>query len=77
MLEAYKQRVLVDFVNNHRNVIMTSQEIADELRSFVSLTADEVTMFMHYNEVLLDFESGDMGWILPPDGVMAIPGKAL
>lgn len=77
MLEAYKQRVLVDFVNNHRNVIMTSQEIADELRSFVSLTADEVTMFMHYNEVLLDFESGDMGWILPPDGVMEIPEKEL
>lgn len=77
MLEAYKQRVLVDFVNNHRNVIMTSQEIADELRSFVSLTADEVTMFMHYNRVLLDFESGDMGWILPPDGVEPVPEEEL
>ena len=77
MLEAYKQRVMVDFVNNHKGAIMTSQEIADELRSFVSLTADEVTMCMHYNEVLLDFEAGDMGWILPPDGVMAVPEKAL
>ena len=73
MLEAYKQRVMVDFVNNNKNAIMTSQEIADELRSFVSLTADEVTRFMHYNGVLLDFEAGEMGWILPPDGVKAIP----
>ena len=36
MLEAYKQRVMVDFVNNHKGAIMTSQDIADELRNFVS-----------------------------------------
>ena len=75
MLEAYKQKVLVDFVNNHKGAIMTSQDIADELRNFVSLTADEVTRFMHYNGALLDFDTGEMGWILPTDGVMEIPEK--
>lgn len=77
MLEAYKQRVMVDFVNNHKGAIMTSQDIADELRNFVSLTADEVTRFMHYNGALLDFDTGEMGWILPTDGVMEIPEKEL
>ena len=77
MLEAYKQRVMVDFVNNHKNAIMTSQEIADELRNFVSLTADEVTKFMHYNGVLLDFDTGEMGWILPANGVKAVPKEEL
>lgn len=77
MLEVYKQRVLVDFVNNHKNAIMTSQEIADELRSFVSLTADEVTLFMDYNGALLDFDTGEMGWILPANGVKPVPEEEL
>ena len=77
MLEAYKQKVLVDFVNNNIYSSMTSQEIADELRNFVSLTADEVTRFMDYNGASLNFETGEMRWRFPAKGVKAVPKEEL